>query len=153
MKKCVSFCFIVILSVVSSVFALDESDCKAINQIVDHFTNAWNYHEGHGSADFYAQDADFVNIFGMAFAGKEEIETRHIQIHESFLKGTIFEVIELKLREATQDVVIAHVYWKVTHTQNSGKDPQPTKGIFTHVFLKNQDKWEITATQNTLITN
>lgn len=139
----------------SSIFALDTNDHKTINQIIEHFTNAWNDHGGQGSADYYTQDADFVNIFGMAFAGKQEIEERHIKIHESFLKGSIFEVTNLRLREAKPGVVIAHVYWKVSNIQKPGKDPldETTKGIFTHLFLKNQDKWEITATQNTPIAN
>lgn len=155
MKKRISFFLLIIASISSSIFALDTSDHKAINQIIEHFTDAWNYHAGQGSADYYCQDADFVNIFGMAFAGKQEIEERHIKIHESFLKGSIFEVTDLRLREAKSDVVIGHVYWKVSNIQKPGKDPlnEIMKGVFTHVFLKNQDKWEITATQNTPITN
>lgn len=154
MKKCAIF-FLVVLLPVSSIFALDPSDHQTIHHMIEHFTNAWNYHEGQGSADYYAQDADFVNIFGMAFSGKQEIETRHIKIHETFLKGSAFEVVDLKLREATPHVVIAHVYWKVSNIQRPGKDPHNgiMKGVFTHVFLKNHDKWEITATQNTLIPN
>ena len=155
MKKNVSFYLLIFLSATSSMFALDTTDHKTINQIIEHFSNAWNYHEGQGSADYYAEDADFVNIFGMAFAGKQEIEIRHIKIHETFLKGSTFEVIELRLREARPEVVIAHVYWKVSNIQKPGKDPlnETMKGIFTHVFLKNHDKWEIIATQNTPISN
>jgi uncharacterized protein (TIGR02246 family) len=137
----------------SSLFALDAEDDRAIHQIVEHFTTVWNDHDGHGSGICYAQDADFVNIFGAAFSGREEIEERHIQILETFLKGSRFEVMDLRLREAKPDVVIAHVYWKVSHIQQSGKLNETIKGIFTHVFVKNQDRWEITATQNTLISN
>lgn len=155
MKKCVSLLFLIIASISSSLSALDTNDHKTINQMIEHFTNAWNDYEGQGSGDYYSQDADFINIFGMAFAGKQEIEERHIKIHESFLKGSIFEVTDLRLREAKPGVVIAQVYWKVSNIQKPGKDPhnEIMRGIFTHVFLKNQDKWEITATQNTLISN
>lgn len=155
MKKCISFFLLIMASVSSSIFALDTNDHKTINQIIEHFTNAWNDHAGQGSADYYSQDADFVNIFGMAFAGKQEIEERHIKIHETFLKGSIFEVTDLRLREAKPGVVVGHVYWKVSNIQKPGKDPlnEVMKGIFTHVFLKNQDKWEVTATQNTPISN
>lgn len=149
MKKFLSLCLLIILSS-SSMFALDMDENKAINQIIEHFTNVWNDHEGQGTGNYYEQDADFVNIFGMAFAGKQEIEARHVQIHESFLKGSVFEVTGLKIREAKPGVVIAHVYWKVSNIQ---KDPHTMKGIFTHVILKNHDKWEITATQNTSILN
>ncbi len=150
-----SWFFLIIVSATPSLFALDTDDHKMINQIVEHFTNAWNDHEGQGSADYYGQDADFVNIFGMPFAGKQEIEARHVEIHKSFLKGSTFEVSDLRLREAKPGVVIAHVYWKVSNIQKPGKDTlnEGMKGIFTHVFLKNDDKWEITATQNTSIAN
>lgn len=155
MKKYISFFLLMIVTMSLSIFALDTNDHKTINQIIEHFTDAWNDHAGQGSADYYTQDADFVNIFGMAFAGKQEIEERHIKIHESFLKGSIFEVTDLRLREAKPGIVIAHVYWKVGNIQKPGKDSanETMKGIFTHVFLKNQDKWEITATQNTPIAN
>lgn len=152
MKKYI--CFLLILASFNApIFALDTNDHKTINQIIEHFTNAWNDHAGQGSADYYSQDADFVNIYGKAFAGKLEIEERHIKIHELFLKRSTFEVTDLRLREAKPGVVIAHVYWKVSHIQKPGKDPlnETMKGIFTHVLLKNQDTWEITATQNTLI--
>ena len=114
-----------------------------------HFTGAWNHSEGKGSGDYYAQDADFVNIFGTAFSGKQEIEARHVKIHETFLKGSIFEVVETKIREAKPEVVIAQVYWNVTNIQKPGGETM--KGIFTHTFVKNNSSWEIASTQNTLI--
>lgn len=155
MKKCVNFLILIILSTASTLFAIDTNDRQTIGQIIEHITNAWNYHGGNGFADHYTQDADFVNIFGMAFSGKEEIENRHTKILETFLKGSSFEVVDLKLREAKPEVVIALVYWKVSFIQKPGEDPlkETMKGIFTHVFIKNRDKWEITATQNTSISN
>lgn len=155
MKKYIRFFLLMMASFSAPAAALETDDHQTINQIIEHFTNAWNEHAGHGSADYYSQDADFVNIFGMAFAGKQEIEDRHVKIHESFLKGSIFEVTDLRLREAKPGVAVAHVYWKVSNIQKQGNNPlnETMKGIFTHVLLKNQDKWEITATQNTRISN
>lgn len=148
MKKHLSFSLFFILSF-TSLFALNTSDRNAIDKIVEHCAYAWNACEGKGFGDYYAQDADFVNIFGTAFVGKQEIETRHIKILETFLKGSIFEVIKTKVREIKPEVVIAQVYWKVTNIQKSGAETM--KGIFTHTFVKNNGTWEITSTQNTLI--
>ncbi|MES2344887.1 MAG: SgcJ/EcaC family oxidoreductase [Chlamydiota bacterium] len=145
MKKYISFSLFSILALTSSLSALDTTDRDAIHNIVEHVTHSWNAHQGRGFADHYTPDADFVNIFGMAFLGKKEIEERHIEILKTFLKGSIFEVTGLKLREAKPDVVIAQVHWKVTNIKN------PMKGVFTHTFVKNQDGWEITSSQNTLI--
>lgn len=153
MKKFLSLFLLLVFS--ASAFALNPEENKEINQIIEHFTNAWNHHEGHGSADDYTQDADFVNIYGMVFSGKEEIEARHIEIHQAFLKGSIFEVIDSKFREVMPNVVIALVYWKVSNVQKPGKESphNAMKGVFTHVLLKSQNRWEITASQNTLIPN
>lgn len=153
MMKPATHFFLNFLLLTSSLFALDPTDEAAINQIIEHFADAWNNHEGRSSADYYSQDADFVNIFGMLFKGKEEIETRHIKIHETFLRGSTFKVINARLREAKPGVVIAHVDWQVTDIQRLEQNfiYEVMNGIFTHVFLKHDDKWEITATQNTLI--
>ena len=82
---------------------------------------------------------------------EQEIETRHIKILETIFKGSRFETTDLRLREAAPGVVIAHLFWNVSNEPKPGKDP--IKGLFTHVFVKNHGKWEITATQNTLIAN
>lgn len=145
MKKYISFSLFSLLALTSSLSALDTTDRNAIHNIVEHVTHAWNAHQGRGFADHYASDADFVNIFGMTFLGRQEIEDRHIEILKTFLKGSIFEVTGLRLREAKSDVVIAQVHWKVTNIQ------KPMEGVFTHTFVKNKDEWEITSSQNTLI--
>jgi len=147
MKKYLSFSLFFILSC-TALFALDINDQKEIDKIIEHFTHAWNDCKGKGFGDYYAQDADFVNIFGTAFTGKEEIETRHVKILETFLKGSIFEVVKTKVREVKPEVVIAQVYWKVTNIQKPGAETM--KGIFTHTFVKNNNIWEIAASQNTL---
>jgi uncharacterized protein (TIGR02246 family) len=152
MRAIVNFSFFLGLLFASSVFALDAGDRDAIHKIVGHFTNAWNQHEGRGSADHYAEDADFVNIFGTAFSGKKEIESRHVKIHEAFLKGTLFKVTDLKIREVKPGIAMVQVYWIVSGIQKPGAQAKEAmKGIFTHAFIKNNDQWEITSTQNTMI--
>lgn len=70
--------------------ALTPEDEKAIHTIINDYTDAWNNREGKGFADGFADDADFVNIFAMVFSGREEIELRHQQILQSFLKIQVF---------------------------------------------------------------
>ena len=64
MQRSVKVLFFLSVLIASSVFSLDTGDRDSISKIVDHFTHAWNRCEGKGSADYYAEDADFVNIFG-----------------------------------------------------------------------------------------
>jgi len=153
MKKIVErFLFCWVFSTIS-LCALADADRNEINTIVEHFTIAWNHYEGVGSANYYAEDADFINIFGSAFSGKEEIESRHVEIHKTFLMGSTFEVLDVKLREVKLDAVIVQVYWRVTMPLKVDSKLAELKGIFTHTFIKYNDLWKIVSTQNTLIRN
>ena len=150
MKK-IMCSFLTVFSMTTSLIALEPSDSNDINQIINHFTYVWNECHGHGSADFYTNDADFVNIFGMTFSGKDEIEARHVAIHEAFLKNSTFEILNVKIRETKPDVVIAHVNWSVSNLQIPGSEMTEMQGIFTHILLKTDHQWKITASQNTPI--
>ena len=112
-------------------------------------SDAWNVHGGHGFAENYSEDADFVNIYGMYFSGKPEIEERHVKILQTFLKGTNLKFEQIDLREVQPGCVIATARWDLDGVQKALNDIR--KGIFTFVFVKNQDKGEITAARNTLI--
>jgi len=151
-KKQLSFFILLLTLASSSIFAFEAKDNHTINQIIENVANIWNEHDNHGFADHYAQDAEFVNIYGMASKGREAIETRHIKILETFFKGTQCKVLNITQQEVTPEVVIAHVYWQLNNG-NKGSLKEPMKGIYIHVFVKKHDKWQIIATQNTLISN
>lgn len=151
MKKILSVSLAILMSIASAANALDISDSAEIHLIIDHFSYVWNYQDGHGIADNYAQDADFVSHIGIVVTGKNEIETAH-QTLQTFLQGSRFEVADVRLREVPNGVVIAHVFWNVSNIQGQGRAffNENAKGIFTHVFLKNDGKWEIIASHNTI---
>jgi uncharacterized protein (TIGR02246 family) len=140
---------------IHSAFALQDADQQAIQDVISGYTDAWNLNEGIGFADGFTEDADFVNIYGMHFSGKDEIESRHQQILQTFLKGTTLEIISTELREVNPDLVIALVRWRVTGFGNSFAKmvgvEQILEGIFTQVFINTGDQWLITASQNTLV--
>ena len=150
MKKILST-VLTLLIWTNSAVALDISDTEAINRIIQHFSYVWNNQNGHGIADNYAQDATFVSHIGMFVTGRDEIEIKH-QLLQNLLIGSIFEVSDMHLREIQPGVVIAHVFWNVSNIQGQGKAyfSENMKGIFTHVFLKKDEKWEIITSQNTI---
>ena len=111
-------CFIYI----HSAFALETADRDAIQDIIESYTKAWNDHEGKGFGEGYAKDADFVNIFGMYFVGKDEIEFRHVKILQSFLKDSKLDILSTKLREVQPGLVVAIVKWKVDKFRQPGSD-------------------------------
>ncbi len=138
----------VLLVLCNFAFALEKTDHEAIEKIIADYTQSWNEKGCKGFADGFVQDADFVNIFGMKFSGKEEIEARHISILQTFLKDSKMEILKTNLREAQKGVVIATIYWRV---EGFKKPDAIQDGIFTQVFIQQGENWKITASQNTLI--
>jgi uncharacterized protein (TIGR02246 family) len=140
---------------IHSVFALQDAHQQAIQDVISGYTDAWNLNEGIGFADGFTDDADFVNIYGMHFSGKAEIESRHQQILQTFLKGTTLEIISTELREVNPGLVIALVRWRVAGFGKSSIKmigvEKILEGIFTQVFINTGDQWLITASQNTLV--
>lgn len=135
-------------------YALDTVDKDAIQDVIKNYTAARNDHEGRGFGDSFTDDADFVNIFGMHFSGKAEIERRHIHILQTFAKDSKLQILNTQLREVYPGLVIAIVRWSAEGLRDPGSDistpGKNSEGIFTQVFIKQNGKWSITASQNTL---
>lgn len=134
-------------------FALSDSERAEVEGVIHNYAEAWNERACVGFANDFSADADFVNIYGMHFSGREEIESRHVRIMQSFLKDSKLKIENIKLREIHPGLIIALVHWSLDGFHRMGSDlsePGKTrKGLFTHVFLHNK-KWEIVASQNTL---
>jgi len=139
----------------SSLFALKEEDQIAIKQIIQNYTIAWNLSDMHEFSKAFSEDADFVNVMGMYFSGRKEIEERHVLIHQTFLKGSILNIQEIKMRELLPDQVVSVIVrWELEEKTktilSNGHFVEMKRGVFTHVFLKKNNAWEISVTQNTV---
>ncbi len=159
MSRFVKKTWLVALFLISLNFAsaLEQADRLAIQEIIKDYADSWNLHGGRNFAKGFTDDADFVNVFGMYFSGKEEIEHRHVQILQTFMKGSVLEILDTKLREIQPGVVIGIIRWRLEGYRNpyceTNKPPETREGIFTHVFVNIDKKWKIAASQNTRMPN
>lgn len=146
--------YITICLLFSPLYAIEETDVNSINTIIANYTKSWNERGCHGFADDFTEDADFINIFGMVFKGREEIEQRHVQILATIYKGSKLEILDTQLREIQPGIILALIRWKLYgyHTPRSDLSlPGETReGIFSQLFIESHGKWEITASQNTM---
>jgi uncharacterized protein (TIGR02246 family) len=152
------FVLVLLVSVCTapSLHSLENADQTSIYSVLSNWENAWNINGGKGLAECYSADADFVNPFGTLFSGNEEIENRHILILSSFLKQAQFTVQDVKLREVSSGLVVAHVFWELKNGHVLPPESRPSenlKGIFTHVFILKNGLWKITSSQNTFTSN
>jgi len=54
-----------------------------IETVVSAVVDAWNRHGMKAYAAQFTEDADFVNVVGMHFRGRPQIEAVHIDLHRT----------------------------------------------------------------------
>ena len=64
--------------------AIHEADTAAFEKIVKGLERAWNRADGDAYASYFAEDADFVNIFAMHGKGRAAIAVAHDAIFTAF---------------------------------------------------------------------
>ena len=62
------------------------NDAEDVRNVVAAFANTWNNHDMVAFGKLFASDADFVNVAGIRWVGRQEIQLRHAYAH-----GTIPE--------------------------------------------------------------
>ena len=104
-------------------------------------------------SDHVTEDVSFTNIFGTVRFGREEFIKRHLEIGQTFFKGTTAKSAITKLRFIRPDVVIVDVAGELSGFQKVypglpiGKD-----GILRNklllVLVKENGVWWITEFHN-----
>jgi uncharacterized protein (TIGR02246 family) len=122
----------------------------APEQMRDAFVEAWNRHDIPSLAALFADDAQFVNVLGMWWKGRNEIQRRLGGNHEtifkrSHLSPTVHDVYYLR-----PDVAIVHSTWMLTgQVDRDGEAVPDREGIITLVVARGAERWQINAFQNT----
>ncbi len=129
----------------------------ALRQLVAEQTEAWNRGDAVAWSKDFAPEARFINIAGMAFNGRQEIEQRHAAIFASFFKGSRSQVTVQTVRFLGPEVAVVDTEHEVTGYQGlpPGIRATDTSGALRtrmrYVLNKVSKKWQIVAGQNTAI--
>jgi uncharacterized protein (TIGR02246 family) len=138
-----------------SVAQNDAIDRKAIEAQIDAFITSWNKHDFSDMKNYIADDCDFVNVVGMHWKGREEVQYAHQTFHQSVLKDTPMEKRSVAMRFLKPDIAIVHLLWHiglvtippVTSTPRTKPDGD-NDDLATIVFVKRKCIWFITANEN-----
>jgi uncharacterized protein (TIGR02246 family) len=120
-------------------------------RIVDELVAAWNGHDMSRFAACFAEDADFVNVAGMWWRGRSEIEHAHAAAHAAQFKHSVLTAELAAFKQIAPDVGVAHVTWELSGHGPSG--PQRTravrKGIWSFTLCDRAGGTEIVSAHNT----
>lgn len=129
------------------------NDSIAVGKQVDAFFTSWNKHDFSDMKNYVADDADFVNVAGMHWKGREDIQYAHNKTHEEIFKDKPLTKLSAVIRFLTENVAIVHVHMRLQGdlvTPDGAKKAAPD-ALATFVFVKKHQAWLITAVENVFI--
>lgn len=126
-------------------------DHMIIRNIAADFTDAWNRHDMVAFAQLFADDADFVNVVGMWWKSRPEIQAAHEHSHRTFFRNSRLTGDVQGMKFLRPDVAVVHVVWKLSgQIDPDGSTGKPRRGVLALVLVKHDDgRWLIQVAQNT----
>ena len=126
------------------------TDDQAIREVVRRWDGAWNAHDMKAMGRLLAENADFVNIAGLHWKGRSQIELEHAERHKTNLKDSVSVTRHVEVQILSPAIALVHIDWGMTGDRDFDGTPRsPREGIFTWVMEKKDGEWLIRAAQNT----
>jgi len=126
------------------------NDDVGVNAVVHGFEDAWNRHDMDAFALLFATDADFVNVSGMRWVGRDAIKQQHAASHATIFKSSTLKIGNTTVRFLKADVATTRSVWTLSGiTSETGQIASIRTGIFTNVLERIDGHWLIVLTQNT----
>jgi uncharacterized protein (TIGR02246 family) len=121
----------------------------AIESQINAFIASWNKHDFSDMKNYVAEDCDFVNIVGMHWKGREEIQYAHQAYHDQFFKKTPMEKQSIAIRFLKPDVAVVHLNWHIgAFDAPDGSIRGNNDDLATFIFIKRNYKWLLTTAEN-----
>ncbi|OHV65015.1 DUF4440 domain-containing protein [Mesorhizobium sp. LCM 4577] len=114
------------------------------------FADAWNRHDMDDFAALFSEDANFVNVVGMWWKNRTEIEAAHRATHATMFRDSRLEGVAASVVELSPGLASVHYRWTLTGASAPDGSPAGTReGILLLVVRKEQLGWRIKVAQNT----
>jgi len=162
-KLIVLFVALMTPSLTTNVLAAPSNE-EDVRKFVFGFVTAWNQHDMEAFGKLFAADADFVNVVGVRWKGRESIQLHHAWSHGTIPRDTpgfeksdphygIFKTSTLQftkidVRFLRNDVAVALVDSELV---GDARIANPRQGVLTLVLIRQAGSWLIAAAQNTEI--
>ncbi|TPK48723.1 SgcJ/EcaC family oxidoreductase [Mesorhizobium sp. B2-5-4] len=114
------------------------------------FADAWNRHDMDDFAALFADDANFVNVVGIRWKNRTEIERAHRATHQTIFRDSRLEGVISSVVELSSGLASVHYTWILTGASTpDGSSAGTREGILLLVVKEEQSGWRIKVAQNT----
>jgi uncharacterized protein (TIGR02246 family) len=123
---------------------------EAVRAVGARAIETWNAHDMKGFARLYADDAEFVNVYGMWWTGRPRIQSEHEATHATVFRNSRLSAKEIRVKFLRPDVASLHMRWDLTGLALPNGQPLPDrKGVLAYILVKEGGEWRIAVGQNT----
>lgn len=122
---------------------------EIVSRVAGDLERAWNAGDGDGFARPFTEDADFVNIRGDHFRGREVIARGHQGIFDGIYKGSQVSYEPAGGHSIAPGVRVGHVRGHLRVP--SGPLAGELNALATLVLVEQDGQWRIAVFHNTLV--
>jgi uncharacterized protein (TIGR02246 family) len=127
-----------------------SSPIAEVTQVVQAFADCWNRHDMKAFARLFAADAEFVNVVGLWWKGRDEIEKAHELMHATMFRKSRLTMANSSIRFPLEGIAIARSRWALEGHVSPEDAPLPArKGVLLNVLRRGPAEWSIIDSQNT----
>lgn len=123
---------------------------EAVEAIVEQLETAWNAGSGQDFAAPFAEDADFVTVYGFHAHGRDGIAAGHDAIFRSVYRGSTVHYAVEQVRTLAPDVTLAHLNARLSVPDGVMKGEHEARPSI--VLTRNGGGWQIASLHNTWVT-
>jgi len=133
----------------ASANALSKEDDQAIRKTIASVEEAWNAHDMNAMGRLFTEDAEFINVVGMHWRGREDIVAAHEAYHKTSFKNHRLKTDSIKIRPLGGGHAIAVVTTtNDSFTTPAGQVVPKRQNRQTYVMTKGAEGWKITHGHN-----
>jgi uncharacterized protein (TIGR02246 family) len=119
-------------------------------ELVERFAAAWSAGDAPAIGALFADDADFVNVVGLWWRRRADIEQAHAYGFERIFAGSTMRLLETRVRRMSADVAVVHGRWELAGQRGpEGSPGGRRRGVLVLVARRTPAGWEAVTAQNT----
>jgi uncharacterized protein (TIGR02246 family) len=115
------------------------------------FARAWNKRDAQKIASVFDQDAEFINVTGLWWHKREDIEKAHAYGLSTIFKDSTLTLIRTKVKYLADNIAVVQAKMKLSGQSPVAEVSSPglRRNIFTFVVHKTGENWTCASAQNT----
>ncbi len=131
---------------------LSSSDEREVRGVVAAYEAAWNRHDMTELAALFTDDAEWVNIVGMWWRGRADIQKAHHAFHQVMFRDVPLHFTDVSVRTIAPGVAVAIGTIRMgDFTTPSGHVAKDSRDRLSLVLVQRGAVWKIASGHNTVI--